>query len=212
MVERDFTAATPNELWLEDITDHPKAAGKLYLCAVKDVYSGRIVGFSMDSRMKCSLAVAELENAVRARRRQGPWSTQVVVLGSGPAASSNHSAATNSQNPWVGSAPVRTTPRWNPSSCCCRRTSWTSSQGPLRLAITIWIERTYHRWRRHRRQGKPTPIEYEQSTEPRSQRTKTPESTKAEAVLFLVPQMRMSMDSFWWSRRRTSSTGGLRRS
>jgi transposase InsO family protein len=74
LVERDFTAAAPNELWLTDITEHPTAEGKLYLCAVKDVYSGRIVGYSMDSRMKSSLAVAALENAVRAR---GPAGTVV---------------------------------------------------------------------------------------------------------------------------------------
>lgn len=49
-------------------TEHPTAEGKLYLSAVKDVYSGRIVGYSMDARMKSSLAVAALENAVRARR------------------------------------------------------------------------------------------------------------------------------------------------
>ncbi len=48
LVERDFTAAAPNELWLTGITEHPAAEGKLYLCAVKDVYSGRIVGYSMD--------------------------------------------------------------------------------------------------------------------------------------------------------------------
>ena len=71
LVERDFTAAAPNELWLTDITEHPTAEGKLYLCAVKDVFSGRIVGYSMDSRMKSSLAVAALEDAVRARRPAG---------------------------------------------------------------------------------------------------------------------------------------------
>jgi putative transposase len=71
LVERDFTAAAPNELWLTDITEHPTEEGKLYLCAVKDVYSGRIVGYSMDARMKSSLAVAALENAVRARRPAG---------------------------------------------------------------------------------------------------------------------------------------------
>jgi transposase InsO family protein len=47
MVERDFTAAGPNELWLTDITEHPTAEGKLYVCAVKDVYSVMIVGYSM---------------------------------------------------------------------------------------------------------------------------------------------------------------------
>lgn len=60
LVERDFTAAAANELWLTDITEHPTAEGKLYLCAVKDVYPGRIVGYSMDSRMNSSLAVAAL--------------------------------------------------------------------------------------------------------------------------------------------------------
>jgi transposase InsO family protein len=44
LVARDFTAAAANELWLTDITEHPTDEGKLYLCAVKDVYSERIVG------------------------------------------------------------------------------------------------------------------------------------------------------------------------
>jgi len=38
--------------------------GKLYLCAIKDVYSGRIVGHSIDERMKASLAVTALHNAI----------------------------------------------------------------------------------------------------------------------------------------------------
>jgi len=36
LVRREFTAARPNELWLTDITEHPTAEGKLYLCAVKE--------------------------------------------------------------------------------------------------------------------------------------------------------------------------------
>ena len=44
--------AAPNQLWLTDITEHPTGEGKLYLCAIKDVYSNRIVGYSIDSRMK----------------------------------------------------------------------------------------------------------------------------------------------------------------
>ena len=52
LVERDFTAKAVNELWLTDITEHSTGEGKLYLCAIKDVHSGRIVGYSIDSRMK----------------------------------------------------------------------------------------------------------------------------------------------------------------
>ena len=45
-----FTAEEPNQLWLTDITEHKTAEGKLYLSAVKDVFSNRIVGYSIDSR------------------------------------------------------------------------------------------------------------------------------------------------------------------
>jgi putative transposase len=48
-VKKVFTAAVPNAVWLTDITEHPTAEGKLHLCAIKDVYSGRIVGYSIDS-------------------------------------------------------------------------------------------------------------------------------------------------------------------
>lgn len=67
LVERDFTAGAPNELWLTDLTEHRTDEGKLYLCAIKDVYSNRIVGYSIDSRMKASLAVTALRSAVARR-------------------------------------------------------------------------------------------------------------------------------------------------
>src|ERR1051325_10230919 len=51
LVRRVFTAARPNALWLVDITEHRTDEGKLYLCAVKDVFSNRIVGYSIDRRM-----------------------------------------------------------------------------------------------------------------------------------------------------------------
>ena len=61
----------PNELWLTDITEHRTDEGKLYLCAIKDVCSNRIVGYSIDARMKASLAVAALRNAIALRGRAG---------------------------------------------------------------------------------------------------------------------------------------------
>ena len=71
LVQRDFTATAPNRLWLADITEHRTAEGKLYLCAIKDVYSNRIVGYSIDSRMKSRLAVTALTNAVARRGNLG---------------------------------------------------------------------------------------------------------------------------------------------
>jgi transposase InsO family protein len=67
VVDRVFTASAPNVTWRTDITEHTTGEGKLYLCAIKDVYSGRIVGYSMDSRMKASLAVAALRKAIARR-------------------------------------------------------------------------------------------------------------------------------------------------
>lgn len=61
-----FEASGPNRLWLTDITEHwAVKEGKLYLCAVKDACSGRIVGCAIDSRMTASLAVRAVRNAVR---------------------------------------------------------------------------------------------------------------------------------------------------
>ncbi len=64
LVQREFSVDAPNKLWFADITEHPTAEGKLYLCAVKDAFSGRIVGYSIESRMKASLAVAALRHAI----------------------------------------------------------------------------------------------------------------------------------------------------
>jgi transposase InsO family protein len=50
LVAREFNADAPNVLWLTDITEHPTDEGRLYLCAVKDVWSRRIVGYSIDRR------------------------------------------------------------------------------------------------------------------------------------------------------------------
>ena len=67
LVERDFTAERPNQLWLTDITEHRTGEGKLYLCAIKDVFSNRIVGYSISHRMKARLAVDALDSAVARR-------------------------------------------------------------------------------------------------------------------------------------------------
>ena len=69
LVNRQFSAEGPNTLWLTDITEHRTREGKVYLCAIKDVFSNRIVGYSIDSRMKARIAVNALEMAVAHRGR-----------------------------------------------------------------------------------------------------------------------------------------------
>ena len=41
LVQRDFTAQRPDQVWVTDITEHPTAEGKLYCCAIKDLFSNR---------------------------------------------------------------------------------------------------------------------------------------------------------------------------
>jgi transposase InsO family protein len=68
LVQRDFTTSAPDRVWLADITQHPTREGWLHLAVVMDVFSRRIVGWSMDSRMQAELVVDALEMAIGARR------------------------------------------------------------------------------------------------------------------------------------------------
>ena len=162
---RDFSASRPNEKWLTDITEHHTGEGKLYLCAIKDCYSGRIVGYSIDSRMKASLAVSALRNAIALRDPAGT----IVHSDRGSQFRSKKFIRVLKSNGLVGSMGrvgacgdnaamesffsllqknVLNTQRWQ-------------TRDELRLAIVTWIETKYHRKRRQRRLGKLTPIEFE---------------------------------------------------
>lgn len=56
-----------NIVWVTDSTEHWTREGKLYLCAINDLYSRTIVGYVMSSRMKSPLVVEALEDAMRKR-------------------------------------------------------------------------------------------------------------------------------------------------
>ncbi len=71
LVAREFSAPALNVVWLTDITEHATGEGKLYLCAIKDVCSNRIVGYSIDARMTAALAVSALRNAIALRSPEG---------------------------------------------------------------------------------------------------------------------------------------------
>jgi putative transposase len=71
LVGREFVPARPNELWVADIKYIPTAAGWLYLAAVVDCFSRRVVDWSMRDDLRAELVVDALEMAV-ARRRPGP--------------------------------------------------------------------------------------------------------------------------------------------
>ena len=71
LVDRNFTASKPNELWVADATYIPTWEGFLYLAVVLDVFSRRIVGWSMANHLRTELMLDALEMAVDQRRPQG---------------------------------------------------------------------------------------------------------------------------------------------
>jgi transposase InsO family protein len=71
LVQRQFHAGRLDEVWLTDITEHPTLEGKVYVCAIKDVCSNRIVGYAIDERMTAQLAVHALRSAIARRRPAG---------------------------------------------------------------------------------------------------------------------------------------------
>jgi putative transposase len=166
LVRRQFTAQAPDRTWLTEITEHPTAEGKLYLCAIKDVWSGRIVGYSMDSRMTSQLAVSALRNAIALRT---PAGTVVVHSDRGSQFRSAAFVRTLRHHSLTGSmgrvgacgdnAAMESFFALLQNNVLDRR-RWQTRED-LRLAIITWIEKTYHRRRRQRRLDRLTPIEYE---------------------------------------------------
>ena len=166
LVERDFTAQHLDEKWLTDITEHWTGEGKLYLCAIKDVCSRRIVGYAIDQRMKASLAVRALQNALqqrgfpegvivhsdrgsqfRSRRFQKALQRYKLRGSMGRVGACGDNAAMESFFSLL-------------QKNVLDRQAWGTRQ-ELRLAIVSWIEGKYHRKRRQRGLGKLTPVEFE---------------------------------------------------
>jgi transposase InsO family protein len=165
LVERAFTADEVDQLWLTDITEHPTAEGKLYLCAIKDACSRRIVGYSMADRMTSQLAIDALDHAALRRR---PVAT-IVHSDRGSQFRSHAFVQALRSHRLQGSmgrvgacadnAAMESFFSLLQKNVLNRR-RWTTRQ-QLRLAIITWIENTYHRRRRQPTLGRLTPIEFE---------------------------------------------------
>ncbi len=68
LVDRNFTATAPNQLWVADITYVPTTVGFLYLAVVLDAWSRKIVGWSMANHLRAELVLDAMEIAVGQRR------------------------------------------------------------------------------------------------------------------------------------------------
>jgi len=167
LVRRDFTAEGPNQKWVADITEHPTAEGKLYLCAIKDLWSNRIVGWAIDERMKARLVVAAVAVAVA---RRGEVDGCILHADRGSQFRARKVARALARHRMVGSmgqvgsaadnAAMESFFALLQKNVLNRRRRW-ETRDELRIEIVTWIERTYHRRRRQPALGRLTPIEYE---------------------------------------------------
>ena len=165
LIQRHFAAERPDQVWLTDITEHWTDEGKLYCCAIKDVCSQRIVGYSIGARMTAQLAVDALDNAAARRHTVG------VIVHSDRGSQFRSRAFTSrlKHHQMVGSmgrvgacgdnAAMESFFSLLQKNVLDRQRWRTRDQ--LRSRIVNWIERTYHRRRRQRRLGRLTPIEFE---------------------------------------------------
>ena len=166
LVQRNFTAGRVDAVWLTDITEHPTLEGKIYVCAIKDVFSNRIVGYAIDSRMTAQLAVAALRAAIARRQPRG---TVVVHSDRGSQFRSRAFRAVLSAAKLTGSMGRVAAAGDNAAmesffsllqKNVLDRRRW-RTRDELRYAIIHWVEHTYNRRRRQRRLGRLSPVEFE---------------------------------------------------
>jgi putative transposase len=169
LVDRDFATAAPNRVWVADITYLRTWQGWLYLVAVQDLYSRRIVGWSMADHMRTELVVDALQMAL-AQRRPAPgliWhsdqGSQFVSLAFGQQArAAGIAQSMGSRGDCYDNSVAESFFATLKKELVDRR-SW-PEKSELRSEIFEYIEAFYNRRRRHSTLGMLSPADYENST------------------------------------------------
>jgi putative transposase len=169
LVDRRFLASVPDRLWVADITYLRTWEGWLYLVAVQDVYSRRIVGWAIDSHMRTELVTDALAMAL-ARRRPAPgliWhsdqGSQFVSLAFGQQArAAGIAQSMGSRGDCYDNAVAESFFATLKKELIHRR-SW-PEKAELRSEVFEYIESFYNRRRRHRSLGYLSPAQFETIT------------------------------------------------
>lgn len=163
---REFKAREPNRIWSADITYLKTWEGWVYLAAIQDLYSRRIVGWSMADHMRSELVVDALKMAVHRRRPEkglihhSDQGSQYVALAFGQFARANGISQSMGQ---VGSAydnSVAETFFATLKKELIYRRSW-QTRNEIRTEVFEYIEGFYNRRRRHSYLGWLAPAEFE---------------------------------------------------
>jgi putative transposase len=169
LLDRQFAAAAPNRCWVADITYLRTWEGWLYLVAVQDLYSRRIVGWSMADHMRSDLVTDALQMAL-ARRRPDPgliWhsdqGSQFVSLAFGQQArAAGIAQSMGSRGDCWDNAVAESFFATLKKELIHRRTWPTKAE--LRTEVFDYIEVFYNRQRRHKTLGQRSPVDFENST------------------------------------------------
>ena len=169
LVERRFRPEAPNVLWIADITYLRTWEGWLYLAAVQDAYSRRIVGWSMADHMRAELVVDALQMAV-ARRRPKPGlvfhsdqGSQFVALGFGQACRDAGIAQSMGSKGCAYDNAVAESFFATLKKELVHRRSWPTRR-EMTGEIFEYIEAFYNPRRRHSTLGMLSPVDYENRT------------------------------------------------
>lgn len=168
-LQRDFTATRPDQKWLADITYIRLAEGWLYLAAILDCFSRRVVGWSLSHNINAELVCAALEMALGQRcpqRNLLHHSDRGVQYASRPlrqklAAKGLTMSMSRKGNPWDNAMME--------SFFGSLKTEWITSnyasEDEARMDLFKYIEMFYNPIRRHSALGYLSPAEYERRYE-----------------------------------------------
>jgi putative transposase len=159
---QDFKATRPNQKWLVDLTYIPTREGWLYLAGVLDVYSRRIVGWSMSERLDKTVACDALRMALRQRGRpqlhhsdQGSQYTSQAYLALLPSVTLSMSGVGRCYDNAMKES------FWGQLKTECADQPF-PSRAAARRALFAYIELWYNRQRRHSALGYLSPVAFEQ--------------------------------------------------
>ena len=165
LVERNFTAEGPDRLWVADITYIPTWSGFLYLAVVLDVWSRRVVGWSMAVHLRTELVLEALSMAVSQRRpdeviHHSDQGTQYTSIAFGLRC---REAGVRPSMGSVGDCfdNALCESFFATLECEFLERNRFKTQAGARLAIFEWVEGWYNPGRRHSSLGNLSPAEFE---------------------------------------------------
>lgn len=169
VLNRNFTATKPNQLWVADITYIPTDEGWLYLAAIVDLFQRKVVGWAMDSTMTKQLCIDALKQAIG---RQHPSPGLIHHSDRGVQYASKEYQKVLKKHGFIASM----SRKGNCYDNACMESFFGTLKTELiyftrfktraqaRLAIFEYIEVFYNRIRLHSKLGYKSPIDFEKST------------------------------------------------